>query len=130
MIRRPSRALGASLLRLRARAALTVLLLVAGCSAPRDPIVIDEGIITVENQTTRDWRNVKVVVNDHFGGGAPLLAAGGRLQAPLSDLQTAYGQKFDRGRQSVFKVEVTATDTDGKPVALKWGQDLAKRGGR
>src|SRR5262245_42052767 len=48
--------------------ALTVLLLVPGCSAPRDPIVIDEGIITIENQTSRDWRGVKVVVNYHFGG--------------------------------------------------------------
>jgi hypothetical protein len=126
MIRRPSRVPGAVLLRLPARAALIALFVVAGCSAPRDPIVIDEGIITIENQTARDWRNVKVVVNYHFAGGAPLLAAGGRLQAPLSGFQTAYGQKFDRGRQSVFKVEVTATDADGKPIALTWGQDPPK----
>jgi hypothetical protein len=127
MIGRPPCRRGSTLLKLLARPAMMALLLTAGCSTPRDPIVIDEGILTIENQTTRDWRNVKVVVNYHFGGGAPLLAAGGRLQAPLSTLQTAYGQKFDRSRQSVFKVEVTATDSDGKPVALTWGQDPPKR---
>ena len=94
------------------------------CSAPRDPILVDEGMITIENQTTSEWRNVRVTVNDHFGGGAPSLAAGGKLMAPLSELQTGLGQKFNRGRQSVFKVEVTATDSDGKAVSLKWGQDL------
>jgi hypothetical protein len=96
----------------------------AGCSAPRDPIVIEEGMLTVENQTNREWRNVKVVVNDHFAGGTSSVPAGGRLNAPLSQFQTAYGQRFDRGRQSVFKVEVTATDPDGKPVTLTWGGGL------
>ena len=41
----------------------------AACSAPRDPIIVDEGMVTVENQTSREWRNVKVTVNDHFSGG-------------------------------------------------------------
>jgi hypothetical protein len=95
----------------------------AACSVPRDPINVDEGHVTIENQTARDWRNVRVTINDHFSGGAARLEAGGRLNAPLSQFQTAYGQKFDRGRQSVFKIEVTATDADGKPVALTWGQN-------
>jgi hypothetical protein len=99
----------------------------AACSAPRDPIVVDEGTIDVENQTSRDWRNVVVRVNDHFTGGVPLLAASGHLNAPLGQFQTSFGQKFDRGRQSVFKVEVTATDADGKPVALTWGADQKKK---
>ena len=46
---------------------------------------------------------------------------GGRLTAPLSQFQTGFGQKFDRGRQSVFKVEVTATEPDGTASELKWG---------
>jgi hypothetical protein len=99
-----------------------VLATTIACSAPQDPILVDEGMITIENQTAAEWRNVRITVNDHFGGGVPALAAGGRLTAPLSQLQTGFGQKFDRGRQSVFKVEVTATDSDGKPVSLKWGK--------
>ncbi len=95
----------------------------SACTVPRDPITVDEGMLTIENQTPRDWRNVKVTVNYHYSGGTPLLEAGGRLTTQVSQLQTAFGQKFDRGRQSVFKVEVTATDTDGKPVSLVWGHD-------
>jgi hypothetical protein len=106
--------------------ALLVMVLAAAigaCSVPRDPIIIEEGLLTVENQTSREWRNVRVTINHHFSGGVATLAPGGRLNAPLSQFQTAYGQKFDRGRQSVFKVDVTATDPDGKPVTLTWGED-------
>jgi hypothetical protein len=93
------------------------------CEIPRDPIVVDEGMVTVENMTDREWRNVRVTVNDHFSGGVASLLPGGRLTAPLSQFQTGLGQKFDRGRQSVYKIEVTATETDGTRVSLKWGTD-------
>ena len=62
-----------------------------------------------------------ITVNDHFRGGVPCSRPGGRLNAPLSQFQTGFGQQFDRGRQSVFKVEVTATDPDGKPVSTRRG---------
>jgi len=101
--------------------ALLGVVVCGACDAPRESIVVDEGMLTVENQTSREWRNVRVTVNDHFSGGVAVLLPGGRLNAPLSQFQTGLGQKFDRGRQSVFKVEVTATEPDGKPVSLKWG---------
>jgi hypothetical protein len=85
-----------------------------------DPITVEAGTIAVKNQTGRDWRNVIVTVNDHFHGGAPTLAAGGRLSAPVGQFATAHGQRFDRGRQSVYKVEVKATDAAGEPVRLEW----------
>jgi hypothetical protein len=106
--------------------ALSLVGLLAGCSTPRDVIIVDEGIVTVENQTDQEWRSVRVTVNDHFTGGAPSLPAGSRLTAQLSQFQTGLGQKFDRRRQSVVKIEVTATSADGKPVALKWGADQPK----
>lgn len=109
--------------RAAAAALVGALVAVPACSVPRDPIVVDEGMIVVENLTSREWRNVKVTVNDHFSGGAPVLQPGGRLNAPLSQFQTGLGQKFDRGRQSVFKVEVTASEPDGTPVKLTWGGD-------
>jgi hypothetical protein len=101
-------------------AGLVTVLASAACDAPRDAIIVDEGMVTVENQTEREWRNVRVTVNDHFSGGVAVLQPGGRLNAPLSQFQTGLGQKFDRGRQSVFKVEVTATEPDGTPVGVKW----------
>jgi hypothetical protein len=105
---------------IRSGVAVAALLLTAACSTPRDAIVVDEGTITVENLTDVEWKSVRVTVNDHFTGGTPSLLPGGRLNAPLSQFQTAMGQKFDRGRQSVFKVEVTATDSSGKAVSLQW----------
>jgi hypothetical protein len=102
---------------------LLLALAAAACSTARDAITVDEGMITVENQTKAEWRNVRITVNDHFGGGTASLLPGGRLNAPLSQFQTGLGQKFDRGRQSVYKVEVTATEPDGKPVTLRWGTE-------
>lgn len=94
----------------------------AACAAPKDPIIVGEGTLVLENQTARDWRNVVITVNDHFRGGAPALAARGRLTAPLRDFKTGFGQPFDRGRMSVYKVHVTATDSEGEPVTVHWGK--------
>ena len=79
-------------------------------------------MIVVENLTRRRvaQRHV-IVVNDHFTGGCRGSKRAARLNAPLSQFQTAFGQQFDRGRQSVFKVEVTATRT-------RWEAGDAARG--
>ena len=101
--------------------ALGVALIAAGaCSIPRPAIALNEGMVIVQNQTTREWRKVIVTVNDHFRAGAASLAPGGRLTAPLRQFQTAFGQPFDRARQRVSKIEVTATNADGTPVSLRW----------
>ncbi len=92
----------------------------SGCSPARPPIALSEGTVIVQNQTKQEWRKVVVTVNDHFRAGAASLAPGGRLLAPLNQFQTAFGQHFDRARQSVAKIELTATDGDGKPISLKW----------
>ena len=99
---------------------IALLTIASACSTRRDPIRIEEGSLIVENQTAGEWRTVVITVNDHFRGGAPVLAAGSRLAAPLREFHTAFGQPFDRGRMSVTKVEVTATDAAGQPVMLKW----------
>jgi hypothetical protein len=103
----------------RALAFLAVVL-AAACSPPTDPIVIQEGTITIENRSSREWRDVRITVNDHFFGGVPSLAAGGRVNAPLSQFQTGFGQKYDRWRMSVKKIEVTATADNGEAVKLEW----------
>lgn len=105
---------------------LVVLLIAASCRSRPDPIEVADNIVTVQNQTSRDWRNVVITVNDHFRGGAATLAARGRLTAPLSQFQTGFGQRYDIGRP-VFKVEVTAIDSKGDPVRLQYGGDQKKR---
>jgi hypothetical protein len=90
----------------------------AACSPRPGPITVAENVVSVQNQTSRDWRNVVVTVNDHFRGGAATLPAGSRMTAPLSQFQTAFGQRYDVARQHVAKVVVTATDANGEPVEL------------
>ena len=84
--------------------------------------MIEEGVLTLENQTDREWRDVLITVNHHFRGGTRSLAPGGRLTAPLRDFKTGFGQPYDRGRMSVFYVLVTAKDREGKDVRLEWGR--------
>jgi hypothetical protein len=63
-----------------------------------------------------------VWVNDHFRGVAPTLAAGQQLVVPLDGLVAAFGQRFDRHRQAVFGVLVTAKTSDGHEVRVTWGK--------
>jgi hypothetical protein len=93
-------------------------LLHAACSQSPGPINIEDNVLSVQNQTSRDWRNVVVTVNDHFRGGTPALVAGSRMAAPLGQFQTAFGQHYDVSHP-VFKVEVTATDASGEAVKLE-----------
>ena len=113
------------------RPALAALVLLAAlaqpaCAPPRDPIVLDEGTVIVENQTSRDWRDVVITVNDHFRGGAPRSCrrTADRAAGPVSDRRSVRGSIA--ARQSVFKVEVTATDADGKTGEAARGDGTAK----
>src|SRR5512133_3971755 len=107
------------MLRRVCRSLALLVMLSAACSRRVGPISVDDNVVSVQNQTSRDWRSVVVTVNDHFRGGTATLAAGSRMAAPLNQFQTAFGQHYDIARQSVFKVEVTATDSNGEPVKLE-----------
>ena len=104
---------------LRAAAALLVLVMAASCSKPEDPIQVEQTAITVLNQTDTDWNKVLIVANDHFRGYAPVLKSQGRLNAPVSQFESAYGQRWPAS-QRVTKVVVTATDANNQPVKLEW----------
>lgn len=101
---------------------VALVVLSGACAKPRDPIVIRDGLLVLENQSPREWRDVRVTINDHFSGGVRVLRPGGLMTAPLRDFQTGLGRKFDRGTMSVRKVRVSATDSRGEAVALAWGE--------
>ena len=71
--------------------------------------------------SAKDWSNVEIWVNDHYRVTASSLAAGGRLQVPLDAFVAGFGQRFDARKQRIFGIEVTATDSGGKPVKLVTG---------
>lgn len=108
-------------------AALVALACAAGCADAREPVVIRDRMLVLENQTAREWRNVRVTINDYFTGGVPSLLPTGLMTAPLRDFQTGFGQRFDPERTGVYKVEVTATDSAGEPVSIVWGRDARPR---
>ena len=98
---------------------LALALLAAGCGDPPPPVSVDEGAVTVLNQTSNDWKNVLITVNDHYRGFVPVLKADGRANAPLSQFTTGHGQRWVQGTVA-RKVEVKAENPDGSPVTLSW----------
>jgi hypothetical protein len=104
---------------LRAVAALFLLALTASCSKPEDPIQVDTTAITILNQTSSDWKGVLIVVNDHYRGAAPVLKSEGRINAPIGQFETGFGQRWPPGTR-ITKVVVTAKSAAGEDVKLEW----------
>ena len=108
---------------LRGLAVLTVLAMLVGCGHEETPAIRLNGAwLVVENQTKIEWRDVSVTVNAYYKGVAPRIAPGGRLEAPLDEFVTGFGQRFNTAREKVVRVEVRATDASGQPVALDWDE--------
>ncbi len=105
---------------MQAAAMLVVLALSACGREPDPPIRLHGAWLVVENQSKMEWRDVSVTVNAYYKGVAPRVAPGGRLEAPLAGFVTGFGQRFNTSREKVTRVEVRATDTTGKPVAIDW----------
>jgi hypothetical protein len=103
-----------------------VVLAVGGASAcsqeERHPIRVDGRVLTVENMTADEWRNVEVWLNDHYRVTRSKMPAGERFGIPLDAFVAGFGQRFNPARQVVQGIEVTATTPAGKPVTLVWGR--------
>jgi hypothetical protein len=100
---------------------LAVLVLGAGCRERREPIRVERGTLIVENQTSQDWTDLEVWLNDHYRVTTRRLEAGGQFVIPLRTFVAGFGQRFDPQRQHVEGVEVTAAAADGEPVRLVYG---------
>ena len=111
--------------RLLRAACASLALAAAGCSDPPPPIDVSEGTVTVLNQSGEDWKDVLIVVNDHFRGFLPVLKADSRANAPLSQFSTGYGQRWQQGTL-VRTIDVTAKLADGTDVTLTWGREEKK----
>lgn len=93
----------------------------AACRDRKPPIVVEDRLVKVENQTERPWTEVRVYLNDHFVAGTPALEPGGRFHVQQRDFVTAFGQRFDPTRQGPYGVLVTAS-AGGEDIKLVWGQ--------
>jgi len=92
----------------------------AGCSKPPDdPIQLERNMMTVSNQSSKDWTNVEIWLNTYFRVTTSSVPAGGRFQAPLDTFVAGFGQRFDFHRMQVRDLRLTAKLPDGTPVELK-----------
>lgn len=90
-------------------------------------------MVTVENQTTDDWKDVEIWVNQYFRVTAPSIVAGSTFQAPLDSFVSGYAQRFDVRRIPVNDVRLTAKRLTGDPIQLKLERQrsgLAALGGK
>ena len=67
----------------------------SGGRVSADPIRIEGQRLVVENETGQAWRGVTVTINAYYRATAPTIDSGGRLEAPLANLETGLGQRFD-----------------------------------
>jgi len=92
----------------------------SGCShAAPEPLRLEGNLLTVDNRSSSDWKNVEVWLNTYYRVTAASIPAGGRFQAPLDVFVAGFGQRFNFHRMQVRDVRLTATLPEGRPLELK-----------
>lgn len=92
----------------------------ASCSKPRgDPMKLERNLLTITNQSSKEWTGVEVWLNTYYRVTAPSVAAGSRFQAPLDTFVAGFGQRFDFHRMQVRDLRLTAKLPDGTSIELK-----------
>ena len=102
-------------------AALALMMVaIAGCvDIPPDPLQLDRGMLTVDNQTASDWNNVEIWINRYYRVTVPTIAAHARFQVPLDAFVSGYAQRFDIHKAVIKDLQLTAKQPDGTPVSIK-----------
>ena len=97
-----------------------LLAIVAGCSAPPvEPLKLDGNMLTVDNRSTEEWKNVEIWLNTYYRVKTDSIPAKGRFQAPLDTFVAGFGQRFQFRRMQVKELKLNATLPDGKPLEIK-----------
>jgi hypothetical protein len=95
-------------------------MLAAGCTkVPGDPLKLERNMMTVSNESSKDWNNVEVWLNTYYRVTTSSVRAGSRFQAPLDTFVAGFGQRFDFHRMQVRDLRLTAKLPDGTPLELK-----------
>jgi hypothetical protein len=105
-------------------AALAVCATACGGEKP-GPVVVEDRVVRVHNESREQWTDVRIWLNDHYVAGTNVLEPDARLTVQQRDFVAGLGQKFDPSRQSPYGVLVTAKSPSGD-VKLVWGQPYKK----
>jgi hypothetical protein len=91
----------------------------AGCTRfPPEPFHIEGGVLTVNNRTADEWRDVEIWINRYFRVAVPSIAAGAQFRVPLDSFVSGYAQRFDAKRLKVEDLRLMAKRSDGSPVTV------------
>jgi hypothetical protein len=100
--------------------AVLAVALAAGCSRPASPpIQVQRNLLTVDNQTSRDWLDVEIWINQQYRITVPKIAARSRFTTTLDVFVAGFGQRFDRRRQRIEDLRLKAREPDGTPVEVR-----------
>jgi hypothetical protein len=92
----------------------------AGCAAPPvEPLKLDGNMLTVDNRSAHEWKNVEIWLNTYYRLKTDSIPAKGRFQAPLDAFVAGFGQRFAFKRMQVRDLRLNATLPDGKPIEIK-----------
>jgi hypothetical protein len=86
---------------------------------PIEPLQLDGNLLTVNNRTDQDWKNVEIWLNRNHSVRIPTVAAGSRLQVPLDSFVAGFGQRFDYKRTQITDLRLKATRPDGSPLEIQ-----------
>lgn len=93
--------------------------LAARCSsAPPEPLRVENGRLTVDNQTDAEWTGVEIWINRYFRATAPSIPPRSRFEVPLDAFVSGYAQRFNLRRTPIDDLRLAATDSRGQPVTL------------
>jgi hypothetical protein len=99
---------------------------------PTEPLKLDGNVLTVDNRTSQEWRNVEIWLNTYYRITKPSIMPKERFQAPLDTFVAGHGQRFEFRRMQIRDLRLVATLPDGKPIEIKkefrvGGLELLKR---
>ena len=96
------------------------MLAVAACrSVPEEPLKLDGNMLTVDNRTSQEWKQVEIWLNTYYRVTADSIPPNGRFQTSLDNFVAGFGQRFQFRRMQIHDLRLTAKLPDGTPLELK-----------
>ena len=75
-------------------------------------------MLTVDNRTSADWKDVEIWINRYYRVTVPTIAAESRFQVPLNAFVSGYAQRFDIRHAVIKDLRLTAKERDGTPITI------------
>jgi hypothetical protein len=85
---------------------------------PIEPLQLDGNLLTINNRSASDWKDVEIKLNLNHTVRVPLIAAGARQQVPLDAFVAGFGQRFNYKRTQITDLRLNAKQPDGTRVEV------------